>query len=148
MKYPPYSWLRLNDEIRQSPSRMWFAFNRLPVKNESCHARVHIGGQSTSISDPYDALVNANLILPREQKVLELFLKLAKPLKSKAEFSLDHVAFGTLLPFCAAIPFEIMGVGVISFAKQNARIKASLEICANKRCKHRVFALKGRRWGN
>ena len=52
---------------------------------------------------------------------------MAKPQKSKAEFSLDHVAFGTLLPFCAAIPFEVLGLGVVSFAKLNARIKASLK---------------------
>jgi len=127
VKYPPYSWLRLSDEIRQSPSRMWFSFNKLPLKNENCHARVHIGAQSNSISDPYDVIHNANLILPREQKVLELFLKMAKPLKIRGEFSLDHLAFGTLLPFCAAIPFEIVGGGVISFAKQTARIIASLK---------------------
>ena len=52
---------------------------------------MHIGSQTTSLSDPYDAIINSNLVLPREQKVLELFLKLAKPLKSKAEFLLDHV---------------------------------------------------------
>lgn len=127
MKYPPYSWLRLSDEIRQSPSRMWFALSRLPLKQENCHARVHIGGGSTSISDPYEAIANSHLMLPREQKVLELFLKMAKPLKSKSEFLLDHASFGALLPFCAAIPFEIIGVGVLSFAKQNARIRAALK---------------------
>src|SRR5579871_6077609 len=111
---------------------MWFAFNRLPKKLESCHARVHIGGRTCLENDPYDAIANSGLILPREQKVLELFLKLAKPLKTKGEFSIDHVAFGTLLPFCAAIPFEILGVGVISFAKQNARITATLKEAATK----------------
>lgn len=125
MKYPPYSWLRLSDEIRQSPSRMWFAFNKLPLKSETCHVRVHIGGTGISSSDPYEAIAN-QIIFPREQRVLELFLKMAKPLKSKNEFVLDHASFGMLLPFSAAIPFEIMGVGVISFARQNARITASL----------------------
>jgi SNF2 family DNA or RNA helicase len=124
VKYPPYSWLRLSDEIRQSPSRMWFAFNKLPLKNEVCYVRVHIGA-STSVSDPFDA-VTGNILLPREQKVLEMLLKMAKPTKSKAEFLLDHASFGTILPYFAAIPFEVTGRGVISFAKQNARIKASL----------------------
>lgn len=128
MKYPPFSWLRLSDEIRQSPSRMWFSFNKLPGKQELCNVRVHIGGGGTaSIADPFDALSNASLMLPREQKVLELFLKMAKPTKSKAEFTLDHSSFGSLLPFCAAIPFEITSMGVISFAKQHARIKATLK---------------------
>lgn len=90
--------------------------------------RVHIGGGGTaSIADPFDALSNTALMLPREQKVLELFLKMAKPTKNRAEFTLDHTSFGTILPFCAAIPFEITSIGVISFAKQNARIRASLK---------------------
>ncbi len=125
MKYPPYSWLRLSDEIRQSPSRMWFAFNKLPLKNELCQVRVHIGSTS-SVNDPFDA-VAGNMLLPREQKVLEMLLKMGKPTKSRAEFILDHASFGTLLPYCAAIPFEVTGVGVITFSKQNARIKASLK---------------------
>lgn len=128
MKYPPFSWLRLSDEIRQSPSRMWFAFNKLPAKQETCTVRVHIGGGGTvSIGDPFDALANPALMLPREQKVLELFLKMAKPTKNKAEFILDHSSFGSLLPFCSAIPFEIANAGVISFAKQQARIRATLK---------------------
>lgn len=77
------------------------------------------------MSDPFDA-VAGNILLPREQKVLEMFLKMAKPTKSKSEFLLDHASFGTMLPYCAAIPFEVTGLGVIAFAKQNARIKASL----------------------
>lgn len=127
VKYPPFSWLRLSDEIRQSPSRIWFAFNKLPSKTETCHVRVHIGGGNTSISDPYNAVSTNGVVLPREQKVLELFLKLAKPTKNKAEFLLDHNSFGSLLPFCSVIPFEIIGVGVLSFARVNARIKASLK---------------------
>lgn len=126
MKYPPYSWLRLGDEIRQSQSRMWLAFSRLPLKNETCHVRVHIGG-NTSVSDPFDAVSSKTILLPREQKVLEMFLKMAKPTKNKAEFLLDHASFGTILPYCAAIPFEVTGTGVISLSKQNARIKASLK---------------------
>ncbi len=127
MKYPPYSWLRLGDEIRQSPSRIWFALNKLPSKLETCTVRVHIGGNNNSISDPYEAISNNAILLPRQQRVLERFLKLAKPTKNKAEFTLDHASFSTILPFCSAIPFEVVGEGVISFAKLNARIKASLK---------------------
>jgi len=127
VKYPPYSWLRLSDEIRQTPSRIWFAFNKLPSKLETCMVRVHIGTSANSLSDPYEALANAGFLLPRQQKVLERFLKLAKPTKTKAEFTIDHTSFGTILPFCSAIPFELIGEGVISFAKQNAKIKASLK---------------------
>ena len=106
---------------------MWFSFNKLPGKQETCHVRVHIGGGgNASIADPFDALANSALMLPREQKVLEYFLKMAKPTKNKAEFIIDHIVFGSLLPFCSAIPFEIASLGVISFAKQNARIRASL----------------------
>ncbi len=132
MKYPPYSWLRLSDEIRQSPSRIWFAFNKLPNKQEICTVKVHIGGSNSSISDPYEAISNNSILLPRQQKVLERLLKLAKPTKNKSEFSLDHTSFGSLLPYCAAIPFELAGVGVLSFAKLNARIKATLKEGANK----------------
>lgn len=126
MKYPPYSWLRLGDEIRKSPSRMWFAFNKLPLKNEICHVRIHIGGH-TSVSDPFDAIESNSILLPREQKVLEMLLKMAKPTKNRAEFTLDHASFGTILPYCAAIPFEVTGTGVITQAKLNARIKATLK---------------------
>lgn len=127
MKYPPYSWLRLSDDIRQSPSRIWFQFNRLPHKNETCLVKIHIGGASTSITDPYDAIVNKNILLPRQERVLERFLKLAKPTKSKSEFILDHASLGIILPYCSAIPFEVAGAGVINASKQNARIKASLK---------------------
>jgi SNF2 family DNA or RNA helicase len=127
VKYPPFSWLRLSDEIRQSPSRIWFSFNKLPKMHETCHVRVHIGGGNTSLGDPYDAVSNHNLILAREQKVLELFLKIAKPQKAKAEFTLDHTSFGSLLPYCSVIPFEIIGTGVISPAPQHAVIKALLK---------------------
>jgi len=126
VKYPPYSWLRLSEEIRQSPSRIWFAFNKLPLKGETCIVRVHIGGGSISINDPYDALANKNALLPRQHLVLERFLKLAKPTRAKSEFVLDHASFSILLPYCSAIPFELTGVGVISPAKYNARIKATL----------------------
>lgn len=125
MKYPPYSWLRLSDDIRQSPSRIWFQFNRLPSKTENCLVKIHIGGQATSITDPYDAIANKNILLPRQERVLERFLKLAKPTKSKSEFILDHASFGIILPYCSAIPFEIAGLGVINASKLNARIKAS-----------------------
>lgn len=127
MKYPPFSWLRLGDEIRPSPSRIWFSINKLPKAHESCHVRVHIGGGNTSISDPYDAVHNNNLILAREQKVLELFLKIAKPQKNKSEFTLDHASFGSLLPYASVIPFEIWDAGVINPAPQHARIKAVLK---------------------
>ena len=111
MKYPPYSWLRLSEEIRQSPSRIWFAFNKLPNKGETCVVKVHIGGGSVSLNDPYDALANKNSLLPRQHLVLERFLKLAKPTRAKSEFVLDHAAFSILLPYCSAIPFELAGVG-------------------------------------
>lgn len=132
MKYPPYSWLRLSDEIRQSPSRIWFALNKLPGKTEICTVKVHIGGNNSSISDPYEAITNSTILLPRQQRVLERFLKLAKPTKSKTEFTLDHASFSSILPYCSAIPFEVVGEGVLSSAKSNARIKASLKYDANK----------------
>lgn len=88
--------------------------------------KIHIGGNSSSIADPYDAIVNKNILLPRQERVLERFLKLAKPTKSRSEFIIDHAVFSALLPYCSAIPFEISGLGVISPSKLNARIKASL----------------------
>lgn len=128
MKYPPYSWLRLSGEIRQSPSRMWFSFNKLPAKLESATVRVHIGSNSGSfMSDPFDALSMPTLMLHREQKVLELFLKIAKPTKNKGEFLVDHASFGSLLPFASAIPFEISSHGVLSFSRHQARIRAQLK---------------------
>ncbi|HXW60449.1 MAG TPA: hypothetical protein VEK06_02820, partial [Myxococcota bacterium] len=126
MKYPPYSWLRLSDDIRQSPSRIWFQFNKLPSKTENCLVKIHIGGGAASITDPYDAIVNRNILLPRQERVLERFLKLAKPTKSKSEFVLDHASFGIILPYCSAIPFEVVGIGVINASIENARIKATL----------------------
>lgn len=132
MKYPPYSWLRLSDEIRQSPSRIWFAFNKFPNKQEICTVKIHIGGNNSSVSDPYEAIANNGILLPRQQKVLERLIKLAKPTKNKSEFTLDHTSFGSLLPYCGAIPFELAGEGVLSFAKLNARIKASLKEGPNK----------------
>jgi SNF2 family DNA or RNA helicase len=126
VKYPPYSWLRLSEEIRQSPARIWFSLDKLPSKNEHCTVKVCIGGNNASFSDPYDALNNPSMLLPRQKLVLERFLKIAKPLRAKAEFSLDHTNFSSLLPYCTAIPFELAGEGVISMAKMNARIKASL----------------------
>ena len=102
--------------------------NKLPSKLETCTVRVHIGGNNNSVSDPYEAISNNAILLPRQQRVLERFLKLAKPTKNKAEFTLDHASFSSILPFCSAIPFEVMGEGVVSFAKLNARIKASLKL--------------------
>ena len=114
MKYPPYSWLRLSEDIRQSPSRIWFQLNKLPSKNETCLVKVHIGATSSSYFNPYDAIANKNILLPRQERVLERFLKLAKATKNKSEFTLDHASFSSLLPYCSAIPFEVFGVGVIS----------------------------------
>lgn len=126
MKYPPFSWLRLNDEIRQSPNRIWFSFNKLPKPQEICQVRVHIGSQTTSLGDPYEAFSPNSQVLAREQKVLEVFLKIAKPQKNKAEFSLDHAGFGSLLPFSSVIPFEIIGLGVINPSPRPASITTKL----------------------
>ncbi len=126
MKYPPYSWLRLSGSINQHPSRMWFSFDDLPKEQSPCSVRVHIGSASTSVADPFDAIADATLLLPRQKKVLERFLKIAKPTKKRGEFTLDHASFSSLLPFSSAVPFEVFGVGVISAARQNARIKATV----------------------
>lgn len=126
MKYPPYSWLRLSEEIKQAPSRVWFALNKLPNKTETCTIKVHIGGANTSIADPYEALSQGTSLLPSQQKVLERFLKIAKPSKNKSEFIVDYASLSSILSYCSAIPFEIMGEGVISVAEQNACIQASL----------------------
>lgn len=126
MKYPPYSWLRLNEEIKQAPGRIWFSFNKLPERQGECLIKVHIGSSQTSLSDPYDAINNSNIILPRQQKVLDILLKEAKPTRNKCEFQLNHASFSKLLPFCGAIPFEINNIGIITQSKQHAYIKAFL----------------------
>lgn len=128
VKYPPYSWLRLSDAIKKSPSKIWFTFNKLPSKQESCRVKIHVGNILASVTDPFSLLEkNNSLILPREQKILELFLKIAKPTKMRSDFILDHGAFCSLLPYCSVIPFEIDRQGVLSFAKQNAQIVAKLD---------------------
>lgn len=125
MKYPPFSWLRLGDEIRKPQSRMWFTFDKLPSSQGDCTVKIHIGGPNNSITDPYDALLH-NILLRRQRKVLEILLKIAKPAKNRGEYILNNNAFSRILPYCAAVPFEISGLGVISFAKVNASIKAQL----------------------
>lgn len=127
MNYPPFSWLRLSEDIRKSPSRIWFSFNRLPSEQGSCKVTVHIGDSESSYKDPYDALEGKCQVLPREREVLSMFLKMAKATKAKSEFLLDQASFGTLLPFCSVIPFEVSGSGVITTAKQSARIKSTLK---------------------
>ncbi len=132
MKYPPFSWLRLSEEIKPSSSRIWFSFDKLPKEQLSCIASVFIASKEKSYHNPYDALGESHLLLPRQQKVLELFLALAKPTKSKNEFIIDYLAFSKLLPYSSAIPFEIAGLGVLVFAQSNATIKSSLTEDENK----------------
>jgi superfamily II DNA or RNA helicase len=88
---------------------------------------VHIGGTHSSFNDPYDAIAHKNILLPRQFLVLERFLTLAKPTRTKSEFMLDYAGFNILLPYCSAIPFELIGVGVIGPSQSPARVKASLK---------------------
>ena len=47
-----------------------------------------------------------------------------KPTKNKSEFQINYLCFSKILPFCAAIPFEIINHGVLTISKQHAFIKA------------------------
>lgn len=125
MKYPPFSWLRLSDEIRKPQCRLWFSFDKLPSGIGDIGVKVQISGPNGATIDPYDA-ISHNLLLHRQKKVLEIFLKIAKPSKNKSEFLMSPTGFSRLLPYCNAVPFEIVGLGVLSFSKQNASIKARL----------------------
>lgn len=126
MKYPPFSWLRLGEEIKHSPGKIWFSFDKLPKDQQSATAQVFIGNQEKSYNNPYDAISNNDILLPRQQKVLELFLSLSKASKNKNEFIVDYAAFSRLLPFSSAVSFEVTGLGVLNFSKNNARLKADL----------------------
>lgn len=127
MKYPPFSWLRLSDDFHPSPNRVWLSFSGLPKPQELCHVRLHIGGSKVSITDPFEAIKLNNIFLAREKKVLELFLKIAKPMKTKTDFTIDHTSFATLLPYVSLIPFEISGEGVLILHKEPATIKTILK---------------------
>lgn len=124
MKYPPYSWLKLNEEIKQAPGRIWFSFNKLPEKQTDCLVKIHIGGHNSSLSDPYDTLANSHVILPRQQKVLDILLLEGRACKNKSEFQISYASFSKILPFCSAIPFEIVNHGVLTISKQHAHLKA------------------------
>lgn len=125
MKYPPFSWLRLSEEIEKSPSRIWFSFDKLPEKQRECLVTIQIGSEKNSFTDPYN--LKKNLVLSRQQKVLDILLAEARPSKSKSEFFISHALFSKILPFCTAIPFEVTNLGILSIAKQPARIKAFLK---------------------